>query len=99
MSARQRLAESFARFENHAFPGYPDSPGLQEAYEELVERGGRLVAAIQRLLAGEPVDAAQVPAFGVPVPEGTDPASAELRGYRQEVDRLRALLLEACREP
>ncbi len=95
--ALQPLATAFARFENHQFPGFPDSAELQQAYEELVEKGGQLTALIQRLLTGGAVSLDQVPTFAVALSgDPADPETHEFRHYRSEIDLLVKLLRKAC---
>ncbi len=98
MSAREELARRFARFEDHQFPGYPDTPALQEAWDELVERGGALVAQIQRALTGGAVDPSTLPRFEVDLERAANaPEIVEFRHYRAELEALVALLSAHCR--
>lgn len=87
------LADRFARFEDHQFPGYPDAEVLQEAYDELVEKGGQLTACIQKLLTGGSASPDELPTFDIDVPppgaEGIDPEQLqEFATYRAAVDQL-----------
>ncbi len=99
MTTRATLSEAFDRFENHPFPGFPESPELQAAYEELVEKGGQLTSLIQQLLTGDMITASQIPTFDAPLPQtDDDPEAREFVDYRTEVDVLRELLGIACQD-
>ena len=90
-----RLRDAFARFEQIQFPGFPDDPVLQEAYDELVEKGGLLTNAIQQALTGGDADPDAIPTFEVDLgPAAGDPDAAEFVNYRAEVDALIELLRE-----
>lgn len=93
MSSLDELAERFNRFENHQFPGFPDHPVLQEAYEELVEKNSALTAVIQRVLTGGAAAPDEIPSFDVDVSVAADdPDGPEFARYRREIDELVAVL-------